>query len=107
MSTQGMEKKGHICKCSTAIDPLRSLSVHKPNFLNNKCLVIKGIGKELNIPQIYNKINVIAGKLIRFLHKSVILSKNSQKFRTIGFELNDEDYNILIDEHIWDKTIQF
>ena len=35
MSTQGMEKKGHNYKCGTATDPLRSLSVHKPNFLNN------------------------------------------------------------------------
>ena len=96
MSTQGMEKKGHNYKCGTATDPLRSLSAHMSNFLNNKCLVINGIVKELNIPHIYNKINVIAGKQIRFLHKPVILSKEIQKVCIMVFKLNDEDYNILI-----------
>ena len=87
-------------------DPQRSLTAHKPTFLKNKCLVIKGVGNNLNIPQIYDKINRIAGKKIQYLHKPVILSKSTQLNRTMVFELNEEDYDILSNENMWDNTVK-
>ena len=100
------EKKSLNYRCGTASDPQKSLTANKPMFWNNKCLVIKGIANNINVSQIYEKINKIADKKIQYLHQPVILSKMTQHNRTMVFELNEEDYGILSNENIWDNTVK-
>ena len=90
-----------------ASDPKRSLSGNNnSHFLNNKCLVIKGIGKQLGMGQLKHEINVIAGRRINYLYDPVILSKITQNTRTIVFELNEGDYDILSNPQLWDNTVK-
>ena len=103
---QKNEKNSLNYRCGTASDPQKSLTANKPMFWNNKCLVIKGIANNINVSQIYEKINKIAGKKIQYLHQPVILSKMTQHNRTMVFELNEEDYGILSNENIWDNTVK-
>ena len=100
------QKANFAYQCGRASDPNRSLSGNKTSFLNNKCLVIKGIGKHLDENQIKRKINSIAQRDIGFLFDPVILSKTTQTNRTIVFELNEDDYATLSNPDIWDSTVQ-
>ena len=90
----------------TASDPQRSLGDNKPMFLNNKCLVIQGISKNLSMAEVKHKINVIAEKKVIFLCEPVILSKTTQRNRTVAFELNEVDYALLTNEQIWDNSVR-
>ena len=89
-----------------ASDPKRSLAGNQNHFTNNKCLVIKGISKDLNLDQIKKNINFIAGRNIGYLFKPIILSKATQNKRTIVFELNEVDYATLSNPNIWDNSIK-
>ena len=89
-----------------ASDSNRSLSGNQTSFLNNKCLVIKGISKHLNNDQVKRKINSIVQRDIGFLFDPIILSKETQKNRTMVFELNEVVFATLSNPDIWDHTVQ-
>ena len=106
IAQQNSDKKGLTYRRGTSSDPKRSLGDNKPMFLNNKCLVIQGISKNLSMAEVKNKINVIADKKVLFLCEPVILSKTTQRTRTVAFELNEVDYALLANEQIWDNTVR-
>ena len=68
------KSKNFTYKSGTAYNPQRSLSNNKPSYLNNRCLVIKGIGKHLNKYQLKQKINDIAGKRINYLFDPIMVN---------------------------------
>ena len=106
IAQQNSDKKGLTYRRGTSSDPKRSLGDNKPMFLNNKCLVIQGISKNLSMAEVKNKINATANKKILFLCEPVILSKTTQRTRTVAFELNEVDYALLANEQIWDNTVR-
>ena len=73
----------------------------KPECLSNECLVVAGLNPELNEDEFKAEINYKAGYEIDFKFIQ-ILSSEDQWYLTIAIELNEADYNKLIDPNFWD-----
>ena len=85
----------------TASDSIKSLANKKPLHYENKILVIHGIDPDMKMEVFKSKINENAGRRIHFLHNPVILSKKVQRSRTVALELNNEDFELLFNPHLW------
>ena len=90
-----------------ATDSGITIASKRPDYLNNKCLVISRVDKDITIPLLQEYINERAGRHIRFLHKPQNLAKNYATWRTIAIELNNTDYELLSKPDFWDIDIRF
>ena len=78
--------------------------LQKPTFMENKCLVIRGLRKDLTKAKCLAYINETAGRNINVLHLAII-SREYSPWMTVAVELNTEDYDLLSDINIWDNSI--
>ena len=81
------------------------LATAKPQFLNNKVLVIHGIDKNVDHEKLQQVIDRQAGKHIDLLYIAT-LSKESSWCTTLAIELNDSDYDILSNLYFWERRIK-
>ena len=87
---------------ATATD--QTMNMQKPTFMNNKCLVIRGLKKGISREQFIEYINKTAGKKINILHIQII-SRVFSPWLTVAIELNTEDFELLSDVNIWHTSI--
>ena len=73
--------------------------------MNNKCVVISGINKDVTPEEFQTYVNDIAGREINCLH-IVPLNKADSWWRTIALELSEEDYLLLNNPEIWAAGIR-
>ena len=94
--------KPFVSGSATQIPQGISIVSQKPNYLNNKCLVIRGFDKAIldNKEQFQLYINKIAGKHINILFDKPI-SKSYSTWLTIVLELSVEDFDILNNPSLW------
>ena len=84
-----------------------TIASKRPDYLDNKCLVISRVDKNITIPLLQEYINKRAGRHIRFLHEPQNLAKNYATWRTVAIELNNSDYELLSKPDFWDIDIRF
>ena len=90
----------------------------KPEYLKNKCLVIRGLKKGITRAQfrsfinetggrdiIRSFINETAGRDINVFH-DVCISREYSKWLTVAIEISENDYETLSDPNIWNNNIQ-
>ena len=77
----------------------------KPSYMNNKCLVIRGLDKEISRANLQAYINSVAGRNINILHDQPI-SKTYSKWLTIAIETNPEDYETLNNPSLWQSGLE-
>ena len=87
---------------ATATD--QTMNMQKPTFMNNKCLVIRGLKKGISREQFIEYIDKTAGKKINILHTQII-SRVYSPWLTVAIELNTEDFELLSDVNIWHTSI--
>ena len=78
--------------------------IQKPRYMENKCLVIRGLRKDLEKDECLQYIKDTAKREINVLHMAC-LSRKYSPWLTIAIELDTEDYNILSDINIWENHI--
>ena len=83
----------------------KPLTPARPEFLNNECLVVSGVSKELTENEFKELINEKADKEIDFRFMKVI-SREYYDRLTVAIELGSEDYAILIDPNFWDPRLR-
>ena len=72
--------------------------------MENKCLMIKGLRKDLSPAQCLEYINRTAKKTVDIL-KIAIISREYTPWLTVAVELNTSDYDLLSDINIWENSI--
>ena len=83
----------------------KSLTPARPKFLNNECLVVAGVSKELTENEFKELINEKAEKETDFRYMKVI-SREYYGRLTVAIELSSEDYAILNDPNLWDPRLR-
>ena len=78
--------------------------IQKPRYMENKCLVIRGLRKDLEKDECLQYIKDTAKSEINVLHMAC-LSRKYSPWLTIAIELDTGDYNILSDINIWENHI--
>ena len=91
-------------RAGTAVATGTSIAAKKPDHINNKCMVIAGINKDVSRSEFLSYVNDIAEKEITF-KRIENLNRTDSWWRTIAVELSDEDYNILNKPEIWENGI--
>ena len=84
-----------------------TIASKRPDYLDNKCIVISKVERNITIPQLQKYINERAGRHIKFLYEPQNLAKNYSKWRTIAIELNNSDYELLSNPDFWSTNIRF
>ena len=82
----------------------QSMSRQRPSFMNNKCLVIRGLRKGISLNQCVDYIEKTAGRKINILHIEPI-SREYSPWMTVAIELDLDDYELLSDINIWETSI--
>ena len=102
-------RKSHIkqYKKGIAVTSNISIAAKRPDFLENKCLVISRVSKSTTLTQLQAYVNERAGRQVKFMYQPQNLAKDYSKWRTIAIELNTLDYDLLSSPSFWDSGIRF
>ena len=95
-------KRGNASPMNTASIAFKYI---RPAHLDNKCLAVSRIDRNISKTQCREYINEIAKKEINILFLKDITRKDFKKWRTIVLELSPDDYTLLSDENLWDPSI--
>ena len=89
-----------------AIPSTQGISVvsQKPSYMDNKCLVIRGLDKEISRSEFQRYINTIAGRPINILRDEPI-SKEYSRWLTIALEISVQDFDTLNNPSIWSSDL--
>ena len=83
-----------------------NIAAKRPSYLDNKCIVVSRINRDMTIPQLQSYVNDRAQRNIKFLHKPINLAYEYSAWRTLAIELNDHDYELLSKPEFWDSKIR-
>ena len=102
-------RKSHIkqYKKGIAVASDISIAAKRPDFLENKCLVISRVSKSTTLAELQAYVNARAGRQVKFMHQPQNLAKDYSKWRTIAIELSSTDYDLLSSPLFWDSGIRF
>ena len=81
-----------------------SLAYTKPQYLQNKALVISRIKRNITRNQFQQIVNTKADRSINFIHSERI-DRTYSNWGTFVVELNDEDFALLSNKDFWPKDI--
>ena len=81
-----------------------SLAYTKPQYLQNKALVISRIKRNITRNQFQQIVNTKADRSINFIHSERI-DRTYSNWGTVVVELNDDDFALLSNKDFWPKDI--
>ena len=107
------KKKKHLSQISEYKKGTGAAMVHdgmsatpaRPEHMDNKCIVISRLRKDMSRVQFQAMIDATADRKIDYRHMES-LSKEYSTWRTVAIELNQQDYDTLSNPNFWDPQLR-